>query len=433
MILTYFSICLGAQAAEKNLSLPEAVQFALENSPVFDSAKKTQSIRELEYKNAISKFLPSADITTTNGLQNTISAGNSANANTATSPWYSTLTMGITENLYDNGVSVTNLSVADLNRNLAWINLLKARDNLVLDIAAEFYRFSLATILVDVKKQQQVVLEKQLKNLTSQYQQGFKTKSDFLRLKTQVQRAEIDWIAANNSVTLSVAELNKLVGVKGEPLTFEPLVAHREKNLDNLLPQKSLELDNFYDFKSAKIQEKVNEKTVNLTERKYWPQVALSSALTYNNQNYLNSNNAFSYGHQLSWNALISLQYNFWDWGTRKRDIAVAQYNREVQENSVSQSLLDIKAKVIGIAADILRISRSYKLSLELLTLEEESNKNLESQYREGKVTYLDLITSLNNLLDAKVQFYTAYFDALQAHSKYRFYEGKIYETILEK
>ena len=87
----------------------------------------------------------------------------------------------------------------------------------------------------------------------------------------------------------------------------------------------------------------------------------------------------------------------------------------------------------MGIMADISRISRNYKLSQELLSLEEESNRNLEVQYHEGKVTYLDLITSLNNLLDAKVQFYTSYFEALQTIAKYRFYEGNIYGTLVEK
>src|SRR3989344_3801838 len=97
-------------AAVKPLSLQDAVRFAIENSPSFDTAKKTQAIRELEYKSAVAKMLPSADFTTTNGLQNNIPIASTSSASPVFSsnpsaPWYSSLSLGLTESLYDNGVS----------------------------------------------------------------------------------------------------------------------------------------------------------------------------------------------------------------------------------------------------------------------------------------------------------------------------------------
>ncbi len=83
--------------------------------------------------------------------------------------------------------------------------------------------------------------------------------------------------------------------------------------------------------------------------------------------------------------------------------------------------------------ASLARIRKNYRTTEKLLGLEEESNRLVETQYREGKVTYLDLITSLNNLLSAKVQFYTAYFETMQNLTKHRYYEGSIYESLVEK
>ena len=429
---------ITSQASTPALSLKEAIRFALENSPSFDSAKKTQSVREMEVKSSVAKMLPSADLSTTDCLQNNIPISGAATPTAAnpTKPWYSTLSLGITENIYDNGVSLTNLSIANLNRDLAQLNFLKTRDSLALDISAEFYRFSLASMLVGVRKQQQGILEKQFKTLSNQYQQGFKTKSDYLRLKTQVQRAEIDRVTAENAIALSVAELRRLLGVSYEsldPPSFAPLPVDSAQKIETQVPQKPPKMENSYNYRIAKIQGEVNGKSVSLAERKFWPQVSFSSGITYLNQNYLNSPTSFTTNHQLSWNALVTLQFNFWDWGTRRRDIVIAEYNRDIQENSLNQGLLDVNAKMIGVMAEFSRISRNYKLSHELLTLEEESYRNLELQYREGKLTYLDLITGLTSFLDAKVQFFTAYFDSLQAISKYKFYEGRLYETITEK
>lgn len=438
-IATFLSA--SAWASLKPLSLQDAVQFALENSPAFDTAKKTQAIRELENKNAFAKLLPSVDFSTTNGLQNNIPIA-SANGNTSlwtpnsSAPWYSSVNLGVSETLYDNGVSFINLSITHLNRELAALAYLKNRDSLALDVASEFYRYSLATTLLEVRKQQQAVLEKQLKALSSQYQQGFKTKSDFLRIKAQAQRAEIDRITAENNIILSSAELRKLLGVSyrdKDPPSFNPIRVNRDQSIERRFPKKTPPFENTYDYRITKIQEQVNDKAVTLTQRNFWPQVSVISGVSYYNQNYLNSNTEFSAGNQLSWNAVLTLQYNIWDWGTRRRDVEISKYNRDIQENSMNQGLLEINAKITGVMADISRISHNYKLSQELLSLEEESNRNLEIQYREGKVTYLDLVTSLNSLLDAKVQFHTSYFDALQAVAKYRFYEGNIYEALVEK
>jgi outer membrane protein TolC len=79
---------------------------------------------------------------------------------------------------------------------------------------------------------------------------------------------------------------------------------------------------------------------------------------------------------------------------------------------------------------DIRRIQKSLSLNQELLTAEEQTYQTLESQYREGKVAYLDLITELNNLLDAQIQFYSIYFEALSSKAKHSYYKGTLYDAI---
>ncbi|MGZ3687438.1 MAG: TolC family protein [Bdellovibrionota bacterium] len=71
-----------------------------------------------------------------------------------------------------------------------------------------------------------------------------------------------------------------------------------------------------------------------------------------------------------------------------------------------------------------------YSLTKELLTLSQKTYVLLEEQYRLGKITYLDLITGLNDLLDAKTGFLSTHFSSLQSVAHYRFYEGTLYEAI---
>jgi outer membrane protein TolC len=429
----------SASALSSPLTLRETLRFALENSPTFDSAQKALVARELEYQSAIAKMLPSADLNATQGLQNNIpiSSTNTLITPNPAAPWYSSLNLGVTETLYDNGISLTGLKVADLSRDLAAVNLAKARDALSLSVATEFYRYSLATALLEVRRQQQSVLEKQFRTLTSQYHQGFKTRSDFLRLKTQVQRAEIETTNATNGIELSVSELRRLVGAKLDdetpPPEFTAVAIHRERPIEKLIPAAAPPLDAVYDFRISKIQQEINGKSVTLAQRNYWPRVSVTSGLLYSNFNFLNSDVPFNTGNQLSWNALLTIQYNLWDWGTRRRDVQLAEVNRDVQGNSIRQGLLDTRSQLQRLMIDLSRLSRNYQASRELLSLEEESNRNLESQYREGKVAYLDLITSLNSLLDAKVQYYSAYFDTLSGIARHGYFQGKLYDSVLQE
>jgi outer membrane protein len=439
VLLALLVLSPGAQASAPILTLPEAVRYALEHSPGYDSARKTQSVRALEYKSSFAKLLPSVDLSTTDGLQNNIpiastSGTTSIFTSNPSAPWYSALNLGVTETLYDNGVSLTGLGVADLSRELSEVSLLKSRDTLTLEIASEFYRYSLAKGLLEVRQQQQALLARQFKTMDGQYRQGFKTKGDFMRLKTQVQRAEIDQITAENTVQQAVAELQKLLGVRigdAEPPLFAALVVKPEQRLEAQFPTGRPDSRSFYDFRIRGLQDELNGKTVELARRRYLPQLSLTSGVAYSNQSFLNSQTPFAAGHQLSWNALVTLQYNIWDWGTRRRDVEVADLNRGIQANTLDQGLLEVNARITALMADLTRISRSYQLSQELMALEAQSNQDLQSQYREGKATYLDLITSLNSLLDARVQFYTSYFDSLRAIAQYRYFEGKIYESLV--
>ncbi len=430
-----------AGAAGPSLNLKEAVDFALSNSPTFSSAKKSQTINELQYKTAVAKLFPSLDFSTSDGLQNNIPVADSTDTNAIitpnpTSPWYSSVSLGLTESLYDNGVTSTNIDIADLNKEITSINYKKTRDSLTLDVVSEFYHFSLLSALLDVRKQQQAILGKQFKTLTNQYLQGFKPKSDYLRLKIQVQQAEVDRISAEDDQAQSLVNLLKILGV-GEQTqqipTFRTVAVQRAQNLQNLFPKQAPPLSHVYDFQLAQIQEKVNEKNVQLVRRNYWPQLLLTSGATYSNLNYINSPTTFASGNQLSWYALVTLNYNFWDWGSRKRNVEVAELNRDIQQNSLNQNLISIHASIESLMASISKTNQSYVLNQELLTLQEESNRDLEIQYREGKATYLDLITSLNSLLATKIQFYTSYFNALTSIAQYKYYEGKIYDTITEE
>lgn len=423
----------NAQASNQLLSLKDAIHYAVVHSPTFDTAQKNLTISELGYKNSIAAFLPSLDFSTTQGLQNNIPvAGNSTLFTPNSSPLYSAVSLGITETLYDNGTSVSNAVIASLTREYNQVALLQNRASLTLGVINAFYDLSLNGVLLEIRTEQTAMLEKQFKTASSEFQQGLKTRIDFLRFKTQLQRAEIDQNSAQNAVQTSRASLYQAIGagLHGEnDLDFKLIRINPKEDLSARLPAVPPAFEKIYDYQTTKIQNDINDRNTTFSKRNYWPQVSVTSGVTYSNFNYLSSDSPFSATNQVTWSALVTLQYNIWDWGLRRRNVEIAEYKRDIQNNTLNQTLLTDSSQIQALMANFAKVSKTYSISRELLSLEERNYQNISNQYRQGKVSYLDLITSLTNFLDAKVQFYSSYFEALKDLALYKYFEGTLYET----
>ena len=120
--------------------------------------------------------------------------------------------MTLTETFYDNGVSLLNFEKTKLNREFALLSQDRARDQLCLNVTVDYYQYSANQQVRDVSEQQLRNLEKQFASVSDQYQQGFKTRADFLRLKTQVLRARLALVNAETDLANSIVQLRKDLG-----------------------------------------------------------------------------------------------------------------------------------------------------------------------------------------------------------------------------
>jgi outer membrane protein TolC len=434
----------GSAFAAAPLTLQGAVEYAVAHSPSLDSQRRSAEIAELQRRSAFARFLPSADFSTTNGLAATIPPQvtlttapgiNESIAVVGTSPWSSQLSLGVTETLYDNGATLTQYHQAQLSQELADVNFKKARAQLALDVSTQFYTLSLNRQIFEAKKEQTDLLRKQFDSVSSQYRQGMKTRQDFLRFEAQLRRAETDLLSARDAIQSSEFELRRLLGVApdmpaADLPVFSPLDAGGKAPA---APGAAPPLSATYEARSAELQKGVNSGAVDLSRRKYWPQLNLSGGINYLSSNYLGANPPSPYSETTSWNALATISFNLWDWGIRRRDVEVAEATEVSQADQLNAGLLSVNSSIQNLMADLERHRREYQLGDELLKLQKESFDFLDEQYRLGKITYLDIVTGLNDLLDAQTRYYTAYFGLLQVQAQYGYYEGNLYENLVAR
>lgn len=417
------AIALPALGAE-SLQFKQALEYALQHSPELDSASRELNASELERKSGISRFLPSLDLAATHGLED-------ERPSFGDSPWESDLTLSLTETLWDNGVSLTRYRIARVGNEQAGIRFRQTRDRILRDVGSEFFRYSLTLKLLEIRQSQFDLLKKQYELTSQQYHQGLKTRRDFLRFKTELGRAEIDMLNARNTVTRSEQELKRLLSVPlgsaTAPLSFVP-----EESLPALdrLPRQAPKLESHATYRLAELERETQSLEASLLTRRYWPELTLSSGVTYRATDYLGQNDVTVANDQLGWNALLTLRYNLWDWGIRRRDRTVAEERRRIQSNELETELLSLRSEIERLMLSLEQFRSNFKLSQELLKLEQDNMRLLETEYRNGKVSYLDYINSLENLADARIKYYSALYELKQGLLAHGYHEGTLYESI---
>jgi outer membrane protein TolC len=430
-ILGFWLQFLGPAEANASLSLKETLRYAVSHAPELDTARRQLQIREAEISNARAKFLPSLDATSTHGVQTTNvmfpATPPLTDISYGSNPWVSQAGITLAENLYDNHQSITNLKISNIQSEAAALLLIQIREQLCLNLVQEFYRYSLAKKVSELKTQQLSLIQKELDSVQNQYRDALRTRKDFLRLKIQAQRADIDRRNAENTVKKSVFELRRLAGAPPEdPLDFEVAELPAEASK---IPQHPPELKKTPEYLVAAKQFEVSPLQTYLAEREYWPQINLTSQANVQTIGYLGASADNPATEPYSASVLLTVNFNLWDWGTRRRTVEIARSNQMIQENEVRKVSLKINADLDALMVEMNQNLANFELTQSLRDNEQSTYHSLQVEFEEGKLPYLDLITSLKDLLDAKVQYFTAQYGLAETLAKYRYYEASLYEA----
>ncbi|MEK6553662.1 MAG: TolC family protein, partial [Bdellovibrionota bacterium] len=201
-------ISAGAASAQlQKLDRRQAVRYALQNSPSFNSARNEREVADLTVKSSFWALFPSLDFTASYGLQDD-------DPSTYETPYTSQLALSLTETLYDNGVLLTQNKIANLARRRAELIFRKEKNRLVREVLEAYMKFSLQSRNLEVKEIQLDLIRRQYNLVSSAYKQGLKTRKDFLRFKTQLNRTQLDMVNARNSVEKTRLDLLKAIGVQ---------------------------------------------------------------------------------------------------------------------------------------------------------------------------------------------------------------------------
>ena len=425
MIFFVLLTLLHPQAsAAAPLSLKDAAAYALRNSPGLDTAQRQALIAEDERLNASAAFLPSLDLTSTHGLTRTYPAASGSRYE----PWASSFSLSLTETLYDNGESLTKHRIALLQEEIARESLYRSRDRLLLDVASAYFQHSVAKKALEIQQEQHAVLKLQVQLVKESYRHGVKSRKDFLRFQTQLNRSDIDLLAARVALHKAELALRRVLGVPLDSAEAFEFTVDESRPAAQRWAEGRLEAHR--DSRLAALQRRVAELNSDLARRRLWPEIGVVGNATYGSSDYLNTGLRAHENDKLNWSALLTVKYNLLDWGVRRRNSEIAASRAAIRANELDTELLALREEVDKLAVDLRKLQESFQLTDELFKLERANLALITNEYRQGKVQYLDYINALQNFASSKSQYYSSLFELKRAILARRYHEGTIHEVL---
>lgn len=404
----------------KPLELKELINHAITHSPSFKNSINNLTITELRKENAFSSFLPSLDLEAIHGLRD-------GNPLDPFDKYPSELQLSLTSTLYNNGTNFINYDRAKFENKAGLIELERDRSLLCLNLSREYYNYTLAAKVLQVQEFQYALLKKQFRSIENQYRQGRKTRIDYIRFKARLQRADLSMQQAQVTKSKSIEEIKKIINWSTDLLE---IFVEEKIELKDQIPTKIPSLEDHYDYQLAQLGKSINQFDVTLAKRRYWPELFFNANASYTNSDYSQGFDSFSDKRQTNWEALITLRFNLWDWGTRKRNLTIATIEKETRNNTIDDNLLVLQSTINKLLLDIKQQKKNYLLNNELVLLEKNNYETIEQSYRSGRSTFLDLINALNNYTSSQESFYRDLFQLKSFIAEYQHHQGTLYETI---
>lgn len=405
------------------------VELAEKNSPVIQRAKNDTEIAEMELKNAKWAMYPQLNLESKLGLIG-------EDPNSRETPWFSELNLSLRQVFWDED-NYSNLSRYKREKR-KWERIKLdgeyKRDEQILKVVHAYFDWSSSLELREIDENKRDLLRRQFNVLEAQYKQGLKTKRDVLRIETEIKRLEIDILRRDNEVDLNFQKLASHVGLTKKDLDAEDIEGEEAKPFGVLKGEATeIKLTDHRKSKIFALREEEARYETQLFERKIWPRLTLENEIKYNNNAYVDTNVPIGGNDRLTWQSMLILRYPLWDFGTRKREWEIARVKERSIRAEDQQWLLELAVELRDVFLKLRENRENVRATRELLVLEQQSYSILEAEYRNGRAAYLDLITNLNSLIDARSKFMTSYFGFKKQQMLYSFHKGELYEDLKSK
>jgi outer membrane protein len=418
-----FSLCSQTGQDSVSISLQQAIEMALHESPTMRIANRIIQIKKHAKTEQIISLFP--DVSLAGTYNRTIKKQ-------VMTMRFGGQAMEIevgTDNNYTGGINVSlpliaptlwqNLKLSQIDVSVALESARSSKISLVNEVKKAYYTVLLTQEALKVIKETYKNSEERHKIITDKYNQGLVSEFETLRSDVQLKNQRPQLTAAENAVTLSTMLLKVLLGVDiEEPLKFSGNLKDFEDNLKNVsIPErKALSLNENSSLKQLELSMKQMD-----ISKKMIISAACPTLMLGGNYQYMAMNNDFKFS-EYNW-----IPYSVINFSLRIPIVSWAGTAYKIkQSNLLISNLKDQKENLeqnlqVAIQNNINNIKKAVEdlaSNKETMLQAEKAYHIAEKSYELGIATWLDLSSAELAMTAAKLTYYQSIYDYLSAYSE---------------
>lgn len=406
---------LHAVAQQKTISLDEAKSMAIENNKQIKEAQQNVQAAEAARSSAQAADKPTLDATIS-GLYlgkplNTLLPGYSLSGQ-----------LSLTEVVYAGGKIRNGKKMAGTAVSLQASQKALTTSDVLLETETSYWQLVSLQEQVLLARKYILLLDTLLQDLNNSYEAGMINKNDVLRVKVQLNDAEITLKEANDGLEISRRSFAQLIGTG--TLDFE---------LADQVPDTLVQANLLADPNEA-----VNQRPeVAILENALEAQKVQTDLLSGDRRPslMLSLNGLYARGNQINFSngsdqfttmvGLVSLKVPILDWGGRKQKVKEQQSKVQAQVFDLDDTKEQLGIEIRNAYLELKRSMLKVQLSKESLGQAEENLRLLNDQFTAGTITGKDV-------LEGQVLWQEAYAQVIDAKAELKINEARYNKAIAE-
>ncbi|MBJ2176077.1 TolC family protein [Aureibaculum sp. A20] len=436
-VLTALLIVATSFAQDKEWTLNECIEHALENNISIERSKKLVEISEINVISAKGNFLPNLNASVNPGLNFGSSIGQDG-SRISTDNFRSSFSLSSSTTIFNGFRNLISYKQAQLGVEASKLDLQKIEDDISLFVVNAYLNILFAKENLEVAQNQYDISTKQIEATQAQVDAGVKPKGDLLDAESTAAADAQNVVTQENALDLALLTMAQLLQVDTNGFDVakvnvgSPSIATLYDN-STMVYEKALE--NRAEITRAKLEVDNAELNIKSAKGAYLPSLGFSAGAGTSYQNIFNdafTNNGFSdqFRDNLGYSLGLSLNIPIFNRNQTKANVNRSIISQKISEIDLEDQKLQLKETIERVFLDSKAAAKSYEVANISLNAQNEAFKNAEQRYSLGAMTSFDFDQVRSKLVDAESTLIRAKYDYVFKTKVLEFYFGE--EIVLE-
>lgn len=433
-LTVFFSFAFHEESclAVETLSLPQALQLAVQHNPTLQSSREDVKVSDAQKDISRAAFFPRIDAseTYTHTTQPSRAFGILLDQGRFTAADFAISHLnnpGVTENfqsvlsfthpVYNGGRDILNMEISEVGQTVSAEGLESTRQAILFGVTRAYFNLALAKFSLTIAREAVQIAKTNSKQIAIRYRDGVVIKSDLLQAQVRLADHRQEEIHAEQKVQVAGLTLRHAIGVDYDVDVSETLRYTPYSSLD-LKGLTATALESRPDYRKIIAQLQQADLAVHLAQSVYLPNLNLQANYALNNTAPFspNGSNNYSVFGVLS----VNLFHGLSDAAEIRKARAQAEQSRQLLE----AKRRNIEVEVVDASSQMISASERLKVAEQAIEQAEENLRILRNRYTEGLAPVLDLLTAELVLNQAKRNRMHALYDFRISRARLDFTTG---------